>query len=279
MIKREDIRIRDPFILPDKTRGVYYMYGTTELGKGLDAGNKFSAYVTRDLENFDGPFTVFDGAVAHFWADRDYWAPEVHLYNGKFYLFGSFKSEKGFRATQILVADNPLGPFSPVSDGPITPTNQHCLDGTLWIEDGVPYIVYCHEWVQTENGEICAMPLSDDLKSATGEPFILFKAGDNPAVEAFKGYAGDNCRVTDGPFLFKEDGLTKMIWSSLSGGKYAVLEAFSDKLRGKWQHTGSRFDFDGGHAMLFKDFKGNTKISLHRPNEPQKERAVFLDFN
>ena len=31
MIKRQDLRIRDPFILTDKENGCYYMYGTTDL--------------------------------------------------------------------------------------------------------------------------------------------------------------------------------------------------------------------------------------------------------
>lgn len=278
MLKREEIRIRDPFVLSDETSRTYYLYGTTELGKGLDAGAKFSAYTSRDLERFEGPYLIFDGEASGFWATKDYWAPEVHFYRGRYYLFGSFFAEGRLRATQILVADTPLGPFTPLTDEPITPAGWQCLDGTLWIEDGVPYLVFCREWVQTENGQMCAMPLTADLKRAAGEPFLLFCASDEPAVDAFRGCAGEHCRITDGPFLFRENGKTKMIWSSLSDGKYAVLEAEADSLRGKWKHGGSRFSFDGGHAMLFYDFDGNRKIALHRPNVPPEERAVFLDF-
>lgn len=220
----------------------------------MNAGNTFSAYKTRDLENFEGPYTVFDGGKTGFWADRDFWAPEVHKYEGRYYLLGSFKAEGKRRATQILVADDPLGPFSPLTESPITPAAWECLDGTLWVENGVPYLVFCHEWVQTENGEMCALRLTPDLKAPAGEPFVLFKAGDNPAVDGFEGCAGRQCRITDGPFLFREDGKLKMIWSSLSGGKYAVLEAEADALAGEWKHGGSRFAFDGGHAMLFEDF-------------------------
>ena len=70
-----------------------------------------------------------------------------------------------------------------------------------------------------------------------------------------------------------------MIWSSfVSGGKYAVLEAEADSLLGKWRQKGSRFDFDGGHAMLFHDFSGVRRISLHMPNTSPRERAVFLPY-
>ena len=59
MRKREDIRIRDPFILPEN--GIYYMYGTTDLEDGsLRARNTFSVYVSVDLENFSEPKTVVD---------------------------------------------------------------------------------------------------------------------------------------------------------------------------------------------------------------------------
>ena len=277
-MKREEIRIRDPFILADDDTKTYYMYGTTELGKNLDAYDKFSVYVSNDLENFDGPFVVFDGEKQGFWATCDYWAAEVHKYKGKYYLFGSFRSENHNRATQILVADSPKGPFTPVSAEPITPPEWECLDGTLWVENGKPYVVFCHEWTQVENGEICAMQLSDDLSHGVEKPFLLFRASDNLSVDFFDGKAGKHCRITDGPFLFEEDGKLKMIWSSLAGGKYAVLEAESNGIRGKWTHKGSRFTFDGGHAMLFKDFNGKTKISLHHPNSPQNERAIFMDF-
>lgn len=278
MMKKDEIRIRDPFVLADGRDGVYYMYGTTDLKDGLAAGNRFFAYKTRDLENFEGPFTIFDGGKAGFWADRDFWAPEVHFYKGRYYLFGSFKSASHCRATQILVSDVPSGPFVPLTDKSITPSGWECLDGTLWVEKEIPYIVFCHEWLQCENGEICAMQLTPDLKESAGEPFVLFRAGDNPAVDSFVGAAGAHCRITDGPFLFEEGGKTSMIWSSLVGGKYAVLKAKADDIRGTWAHEGSLFAFEGGHAMLFEDFSGRRKIAMHQPNTPPFERAVFLNF-
>lgn len=278
MKKKEEIRIRDPFILPDKEKGVYYMYGTTALSEGISTGTSFSVYVTRDLENFEGPFTVFEGKEIGFWADRDYWAPEVHKYNGKYYLFAAFKSETRCRSMHILTADSPLGPFSPLTDTPITPADWECLDGTLWVEDGKPYMVFCHEWLQTEDGQICAVELTSDLKEAVGEPFLLFRASDNPETDAWVQGERTNCRVTDGPFLFSEDGKVKMIWSSFSKGKYAVLEAEADKIRGKWTHGKSRFTFDGGHAMIFEDFSGRKMIALHSPNVCPQERASFLPF-
>lgn len=277
MWKREEIRIRDPFIYTDKENGCYYMYGTTGVLPGtLKARPNFSCYKTYDLENFEGPFTLFENNGNNFWADRDFWASEMHKYNGKYYLFGSCKAEDKCRGTHIFVCDTPNGHFEPVSDKPITPGDWECLDGTFFVEDGVPYMVFCHEWVQAKDGEIWAIPLTSDLSAAAREPRMLFKASDNPDVSEL--HAGKGTYVTDGPFLWQEGGKVKMIWSSFYKGRYLVLEAEADSLFSKWRHGGSRFDFDGGHAMLFTTLEGKRMIALHKPNKANLERAFFCEF-
>ena len=278
MLKRQEIRIRDPFILTDKKNGCYYMYGTTALDPGtLAAKNTFSVYKTYDLENFEEPKVIFNGSDINFWADRDFWAPEVHFYNGKYYLFGSCKANGKCRATQIFVCDTPDGTFKPLTDKPITPDGWECLDGTFFVENGVPYTVFSHEWLQVKDGEIWAMPLTDDLTAPAGEPKLLFKASDNPDVSELGGVAPGNY-VTDGPFLYREDGKLKMIWSSFYKNRYLVLEAESDSLLGKWTHKGSKYDFDGGHAMIFYTLNGKRMISLHAPNSANDERAQFMEY-
>lgn len=275
MLKREDIRIRDPFILTDAANGCYYMYGTTDLWEGsYHTDRRWRVYKTKDLENFEEPKVIFDADEWQYWADGDFWAPEVHVYNGKYYLFGSVKAEGKCRATRIFVCDTPDGKFRPVSDTPITPAHWECLDGTLWVENGVPHMVFCHEWLQVQDGEIWAVPLKQDLSAPAGDPFFLFRASDNPAVTCIKGRPG--CYVTDGPFLYTEQGVLKMIWSSLYEGRYLVLEAQADGLHGPWRHGGSRFAFDGGHAMLFEKLDGTPMIALHSPNKTGQERALFL---
>ncbi|MBQ3571591.1 MAG: family 43 glycosylhydrolase [Clostridia bacterium] len=279
MLKRSEIRIRDPFILTDKENGCYYMYGTTSIKEGTIAAlNTFAVYKSKDLENFEEPKVIVDGEKYDgFFGKKDFWAPEVHKINGKYYLFGSVKADNVCRATHIFVCDTPDGEFVPVSNKHITPENWECLDGTFWQENGKPYMVFSHEWLQVKDGEICAMELSEDLSHAVGEPKVLFKASDNPCVNEI-GEKGSGNYVTDGPFLFKEEGKLKMIWSSFYNGKYCVLEAQSDSLFGEWTHCGSKFDFDGGHAMLFYTLEGERMISLHRPNTNNLERASFFKY-
>ena len=222
MLKRENIRIRDPFILTDREAGCYYMYGTTDLEDGtLHAYPRFSVYKSYDLESFEGPKVVFDGKENDFYATRDFWAAEVHKWGGKYYLFGSCKADDRCRATEIFVSDTPDGKFVPVSDIPKTPKEWECLDGTFFVEDGKPYMIFSHEWVEIKDGEIWATELSSDLSHPVGEPFMLFRASDNPSVSELE--AGSGNYVTDGPFLFSDDGVHDDTYVCLLVGQYVAF--------------------------------------------------------
>lgn len=267
MILKKDLCIRDPFILKEKDK--YYLYSSY---KGPnDKYPSFICYQSDDLEHFEDPVVVFK-RPDDFWGTKDFWAPEVHLYRGKYYLFASFKSEDKCRGTQIFEADNPLGPFIPLTKYAITPNDWECLDGTLWIEDNVPYIVFCHEWLQIQNGTICAMRLSDDLKETIGDPITLFKATDAKWVVPFY----DQNYITDGPFLFKDKNELCMIWSSYCTHGYAIGLVKSDRLFGKWKHQDTPlYSDDGGHAMLFND-NSEIKIAFHSPNTPNGEERMVI---
>jgi len=165
MLKTKDVQIRDPFVFPVASEGKYYLYGTTDKNAWKGKATGFDVYVSSDLENWEGPFAAFRPETG-FWADENFWAPEVYLYNGYYYMFASFKTKGKCRGTQMLSAKSPLGPFSPHSEGPVTPHEWECLDGTLYInENGKPWMVFCHEWLQIDDGEICAVRLTKDLKN------------------------------------------------------------------------------------------------------------------
>ena len=277
MLKREEIRIRDPFIYTDVENGCYYMYGTTSVFDGeIAAGASFSVYKSYDLENFEGPKLIFDGSGDNFWADRDFWAAEMHKYNGKYYLFGSCKAENKCRGTHIFVCDTPDGTYVPVSKDPATPLDWECLDGTFYVENGKPYCVFCHEHTQILNGTICFMELKPDFSECVGEPIELFAASSFLNREA-----SEECHnVTDGPFLYrKENGKLIMIWSTCADGYVqCVATSDNDSIFGKWSHLKPVFEDDGGHGMIFKDFDGNLKLTLHCPNVSRREKPVFFSI-
>lgn len=276
-MRTNEIHIRDPFVLVEG--GKYYMYGT----RGATAWGKasgFDVFVSTDLENWDGPHACFENDGS-FWATRDYWAPEVHAYNGAYYMFASFKSETVHRGTQILRASSPMGPFEPWSDGPVTPCDWECLDGTLYIAgDGAPYIVFCHEWTQIDDGEILAMRLTDDLRAPAGEPFLLFKASCAPWIRGFESqHTGNTAYVTDGPFLWRtSDGSLYMLWASMSQTGYTegLAKSSNGEIDGTFEQVEPLYALDGGHAMLFRDLSGQLIMPLHKPNKHPQERPLFF---
>ncbi|MBI5958956.1 MAG: family 43 glycosylhydrolase [Chloroflexi bacterium] len=279
MLKNTDIHIRDPFVLPIMAEKQYYLYGTNGPECWTNSASGFDYYISPDLQRWEGPFPAFRPPTG-FWADRNFWAPEVHVYRGRYYLFASFKAEGVRRGTQILAADNPQGPFLPISDGPVTPHDWECLDGTLFVDaQGHPWIVFCHEWVQVGDGEICALRLSDDLKSAIEPPRLLFHASEAPWAQEIhskdrKGY------VTDGPSLHRlASGELIMLWSSFSMGSYTVgvARSASGEILGPWQQVPEPlYAGDGGHCMVFRSFDGQLWLAFHRPNQTPDERPQFV---
>lgn len=288
----DDINIRDPYIMPVEKEGVYYMYassGVTENGKHYGG---VVAYKSRDLKTWEGPVRVF--TVPHNnYLTGSVWAPEVHKYKGKYYLFATLNSDvrwKGpkpghpaynHRATQIFWSKSPEGPFLPFEGKtPHTPLDEMCLDGTLWVENGTPYMVYCHEWVEVADGEMDLVELEKDLSAPVGAPQRLFCAS---AAEwsTGGGKEGNKTYVTDGCFLYRsKTGKLLMMWSSFKDGVYAVGLAESDtgKIIGPWRQQKEPIFINGGHSMLFTDFEGRLCLVLHSPNSPGgKERAKIFE--
>lgn len=232
------------------------MYGTGRPNaEDINAGREFWCYTSEDLEEWSLPACVYK-ADDSFWGTRNFWAPEVHFFGGRFYMLASFIGDGHNRATQALVAGSPLGPFIPCNE-PLTPKDWMSLDGTLFIEDHIPYLVFCHEWVQIGDGTIECVPLADDLSHAIGAPVTLFSAGECIWSEEIL-HKGKRGRVTDGPFLIREEGKITMFWSSFFDGAYAVIvsESPSGRLAGPWEHKKMLFEKNGGHGMAFQSFDG-----------------------
>lgn len=282
MKKNQEIQIRDPFVYVNRKENKYYLFGSTDKniwGKGVG----FDVWVGEDLENWSGPYPVFR-PDDDFYAEENFWAPEVHYYQGAYYMFATFlMKETGKRGTAILKSNALTGPFEPHSDGIVTPENWFSLDGTLCAEeDGMPWMVFCHEWVEIGDGEICAIPLSRDLKQAAGEPVTLFAASDAPWPTSFY-HKKRNTRknyVTDGPYIYRaRNGELLLLWASFIDNVYAqgIARSASGKVTGPWIHDDKPlFKSDGGHGMLFHDLQDQLYLTLHSPNQTPNERPLFI---
>lgn len=275
-VAREDLHTRDPYIVVDREEGKYLLFTTyyVEPGTGGDyfgmTGRGVQLYESPDLEHWSEPKPVLEipGDVD----STAIWAPEVHEYGGKWYVFATVNYSDGKRGTWTFVSDDVRGPYRVMKRKSITPEGWRSLDGTLWVEDGRPYMVFCHEWVDVGDGEVCAVPLSGDLSEAAGEVTTLFRQSDAPD-------GLDKVRITDGPFLRrKKNGELWMIWSTvLKDGNYSVYKVKSESgtLAGPWKNHELLFGENGGHAMIFEDLEGRLRITLHTL-DTWDERAAYI---
>src|SRR4030042_1557515 len=108
-----DIRMRDVCILPDQESKTYYMVGPGR--------RRVRAYTSKDLVNWVGPQIIFQVPAAAGGQIRvvGIWAPELHFYKGKYYLFLTFDTRnplcaqwrdwlpRGTRGSQVRGADAP----------------------------------------------------------------------------------------------------------------------------------------------------------------------------
>ena len=282
--------IHDPWILAEQSTQTYYLYTSAPARQtGLNRSGTF-VYKSKDLATWEGPFVVF-ACPDDSWAvpQEGAWAPEVHAYKGRYYLFTTLHNPKKplptrgvperpnfMRSTMIAVGDSPMGPFTLLKkDAPVAPPGFMTLDGTLYIDPaGKPWMVYAHEHRQKHDGTMEALPLADDLASAVGDPIYLFKASDAPWINE---QAVPNARatvyVTDGPEFFRtKTGQLLMLWSSYERNSFGwdgyvetIARSKTGELKGPWEQLPPLVRNDSGHGMLFRTFAGQLMLVVHQP--------------
>ncbi|MDC0767233.1 glycoside hydrolase family 43 protein [Streptomyces sp. HD] len=299
------VPLHDPFVVADERTRTYYLYTSNDPSVSGVEGTGTMVYRSHDLRYWMRPVVVFrTGEQEGLWAIGGGWAPEVHAWGGKYFLFTTlhdqdkplpvpppgpwgtpFQLPHHMRGTIIAVSDSLLGPFTVVDPArPTPPDHLMNLDGTLYVApSGQPWMVYAHEWLQTVDGTMEAIRLAPDLSRAVGDPVYLFKASDAPwlgeQIPAGVPHQLPPC-VTDGPQLHRTpEGAPLMLWSTyekhtagpdgtISGGHvqtYAVSR--SGHLEGPWEQRRPLVRDDSGHGMLFHAFDDQLMMILHRPFE------------
>ena len=235
-----DMPLHDPFVVADPLTRTYHLYTSNDPSvSGVD-GTGTMVYRSRDLRDWTRPVVVFLAAEQReIWATDGGWAPEVHPWDGKYYLFTTlhnqdkaasgpppnqwgtpFRIPAYMRGTITAVASSLLGPFTVVDPArPTPPENLMTLDGTLYVDpSGQPWMVYAHEWLQTIDGTMEAIRLAPDLSRTIGDPVLLFKGSDAfwLTEELPAGLPNQlPPYVTDGPQLHRTpDGSLIMLWST-----------------------------------------------------------------
>lgn len=301
-LRLPEMPLHDPYIVADAESGLYHLYTSNHRSKVDGVGTM--VYRSENLRDWAEPVPVFlvDDQEQP-WARHGAWAPEVHRWQGRWYLFTTLHNESvkleapqpgpyGVpfaidnyrRSTIVAVADSLTGPFTMLRpEAPILPAELMTLDGTLFIDgEGKPWMVYANEWLQRVDGTIEAFPLNETLDEVVGDAVMLFRGSDASWItrELPAGVPAQLAPyVTDGPQLCRTpSGALVCLWSTYEKNRlrgkeihgeyvqtYAV--AASGRLEGPWAQGEPLVRGDSGHGMLFTTFEGRLMLVLHRPFE------------
>ena len=290
-----ELSMSDPFILADEATHLYYLTST---------GGRI--YTSPDLNMWTGPYQAYD--VSGTWMEKSggVAAAELHHIGDKYYFIGTFSDRDDLvdviprrynvhRAqSMVLVSDTAKGPYKPIVneyDFCLYPRNWAILDGTIWSEGGKNYVVFVHEWLQTIDGTMEYMEMSDDFSTPLTKPKTMFRASEAPWVYEMNGNGEATYGmkipgwVTDGPELFRTGtGRLGMIWASWGKNRYCEGVAYSESgtIDGPWIQEEDSFKGDNsGHAMLFKSFEGQTLMAIHHSegDGPRKPEIWTVDLS
>ncbi|MEH3103777.1 MAG: glycoside hydrolase family 43 protein [Sphingomonas phyllosphaerae] len=285
-----DMPLHDPWIVADRATRTYWLFTRNEKQLTGDKRLGIMAYRSRDLKHWQRPVMVFT-LPADSWANDGAWAPEVHRWKGRWYLFSTFYNDalklpgdngrQPVRRSTLLASAATLGgPYRLERGGaPIVDAARMTLDGSLYVDRaGKPWMVYAHEWVQVGDGTIEAVPLDDTL-AAAGPPHLLFRASDAPWVKRADPADVTGGNVTDGPELFRtRTGTLLMLWSSYDRRGYvqSLARSKSGEVTGPWEQLPPLVRGDSGHGMLFRTFEGRLTMVLHRPFENARGKLYAM---
>ena len=245
--------IGDPYLLKSSD-GRYYLYATTFV-KDVPNYCGFHVWVSDDLEGFSEPTACYLKGKKSF-GYRDYWAPEVIEYNGKYIMhYSARRQEDDSLRIGVAVSDSPMGPFEDVYDKmPMFDFGYAAIDGHVFIDDdGKKYFYYsrdCSENIINDNREshIYVAELTEDLLALKDEGKLLISPTEK-YEKATHLFDGKNVYWNEGPFIVKHNGIYHLMCSA---------NFFASKdycLCGAWSKYPDK-DFVKYEKPLLKEIKG-----------------------
>ncbi len=216
----------DPMIVHHD--GKYYLYST--------GGKSLSVRVSDNLLTWGDPKTIFALSQTSWGVDRC-WAPEVHEYNGKFYLFFCGRDSKQIFHGSVAVCDTPDGTFKPIGDKPLLNFSYSVIDLSFFLDDdGKTYIFYSKDCSTNKIGskkvsQSFGVEVSNDFTRLLCDPVLI----STPTLSWEK--QSGNTIWNEGPVVFKENGKYYLLYSAnyYQSANYSVGYCTSDKVLAEYE--------------------------------------------
>ena len=280
-------KIGDPFILK-ASDGKYYCYPTSAVNEG------FKAWSSTNLVDWKEEGFVYEKSKnAKAWGYKQFWAPEVVEFEGKYYMFYTSRwLEKDSLRIGIAISDSPVGPFEDVYDRPMFDFGYAAIDAHVMVEeDGQVFMYYSRDCSENvfegrKESHIYVVELSADLLTVQSEGELLLK----PDQEwEFK--SGNEVRWNEGPFVVKRNELYYLMYSAncFAHRDYSVGYAISRHPLGpfeKYEQNPILFtdtpeiSGPGHHSVTVSPDGSELFIVYHTHTDPEQgggDRQVCID--
>ncbi len=276
--------LADPQVM--QYQGVYYAYGT---GSGLD-GRQFPVLRSEDFVTW----THVGGALEPVAEPvmKDYWAPEVVEYGGKFYLYYA-----GDGKMRVAVADKPEGPFKDTGKL-LFPDEPFSIDGHPFFDPVSKrwYLFFAKDFFDQRPGTALAVvQLGEDMVSTVGPVKTVLRAFADWQIyernRTLYDRKWDAWHTVEGPFVIYRDG---KYYCFYSGGNwqtpgYGVGCAVSDTVMGPYQDLWSKDKASvlstipgkligpGHNSVVLEPNKKTYFIVYHSWNAERTARQMCMD--
>ncbi len=244
----------DPSVI--RVKGEYYATATTSEWAPI-----FPILHSGDLVNWKTVGAVFRKRPE--WSVGSYWAPEIHEYKGRYFVYYVARKLNGPLAIAVATADSPTGPYT--DHGPMIAQEAGSIDPfpvedengkryLIWKEDGNSRKLPTPLWIQ---------PLSPDGLRLEGEMKEILR-NDLP-------WEGN---VVEGPFVIRKNGYFYLLYAANaccgSACHYGVGVARAKNLLGPWEkspqnpliHENAIWKCPG-HGSAVQDAKGDYYFMYH----------------
>ncbi len=221
----------DPFVL--KHQGEYWCYYTGRNPEGGAMGILHSP----DLVHWEQAGTALQESEE---LGPLYWAPEVTLFNGIFYLYYSTGNEETMQI-RVATASHPAGPFKDTGRG--LTTEPFAIDAHVFRDDdGQMYLFYATDYLDYERiGTGIAMDRMLDPLTLAGQSRPVLRARYDWQIfdPQRQSKGGVRWHTVEGPFVLKHNGRYYLMFSggNWQNNSYGVACAVSTRLDGvdEWQ--------------------------------------------
>lgn len=155
------INLPDPGALFNPADGLYYATMTTNWN--FDP-NKFPIFSSKDLATWTHVGYIFPNNHTPVWAVQDFWAPEIHIIEGRYVAYYAARNAAGMLSIGVAISGSITGPYVDVLGEPLVTNSSvgnidatHAVDQVsgqaylVWKEDGndpAHYEPYTPIWAQ-----------------------------------------------------------------------------------------------------------------------------------